>query len=63
MPTAPRRPITVALLGTPSASAATLYGFFDLLSGTRRLLLVRTGLLDGEEATSHWTYCDLLARS
>lgn len=153
MPPARRPPITVALLGTPSASAATLYGFFDLLSGTRRdwqmlhggadtespfrplvvsrdgrpfaagngvritpdaafgdcphpdiacvtdlmvppgeelgtlfepevqwllgawhagatlcsscsgaLLLARTGLLDGEEATSHWAYCDLLAR-
>ena len=147
------RPITVALLGTPEASAATLYGFYDLLAGTRRdwhmlhgrppaaspfrplvvshdgapftagngvrvtpdasfadcprpdvicvtdllippgtctdelyqrevewmraawdagatlasacsgaLLLARTGLLDGEDATSHWAYCDLLAR-
>ena len=146
-------PLTVALLGTPDASAATLYGFFDLLSSARRdwsllhgreaapspflpkvvsrdgqpfaagngvrvtpdagfedcprpdivcitdlmvppgeplgasydrevawlrqawdagatlcsscsgaLLLARTGLLDGEEATSHWAYCDLLAR-
>lgn len=26
------------------------------------LLLARTGLLDGEEATSHWAYCDRLAR-
>lgn len=26
------------------------------------LLLARTGLLDGQEATSHWAYCDLLAR-
>lgn len=26
------------------------------------LLLARTGLLDGEDATSHWAYCDLLAR-
>ena len=147
------RPITVALLGTPEASAATLYGFYDLLAGTRRdwqmlhgrgpaaspfrplvvshdgaaftagngvritpdasfadcprpdvicvtdllippdactddlyqrevdwmraawdagatlasacsgaLLLARTGLLDGADATSHWAYCDLLAR-
>lgn len=146
-------PITVALLGTPDASAATLYGFLDLLASTRRdwqmlhggppvdspfrplvvsrdgrpfvagngvritpdasfedcprpdivcvtdlmippgqglgpdyepevrwllhawetgatlcsscsgaLLLARTGLLDGHEATSHWAYCDLLAR-
>ncbi|KQT10928.1 GlxA family transcriptional regulator [Ramlibacter sp. Leaf400] len=146
-------PLTVALLGTPDVSAATLYGFFDLLSGARRdwhmlhgnpavkspfvplvvsrdgapflagngvritpdagfadcpspdivcvtdlmvppgeplaasyeaevawlrqawdagatlcsscsgaLLLARTGLLDGEEATSHWAYCELLAR-
>jgi transcriptional regulator GlxA family with amidase domain len=145
-------PITVALLGTPAASAATLYGFYDLLAGTRRdwamlhgrtpppspfrplvvsrdgrpfvagngvritpeaslqdcprpdiavvtdlmippggavgdvddevrwlrqawdggatlcsscsgaLLLARTGLLEGHDATSHWAYCDLLAR-
>lgn len=146
-------PITVALLGTPDASAATIYGFFDVLAGTRRdwemlhgretvespfrplivsrdglpfaagngvritpdaslrdcprphiavitdlmiapgaalgdgyreevqwlrqawdagatlcsscsgaLLLARTGLLEGYEATSHWAYCDLLAR-
>lgn len=26
------------------------------------LLLARTGLLDGQDATSHWAYCDLLAR-
>lgn len=26
------------------------------------LLLARTGLLDGCDATSHWAYCDLLAR-
>jgi transcriptional regulator GlxA family with amidase domain len=26
------------------------------------LLLAHTGLLEGEEATSHWAYCDLLAR-
>jgi len=25
-------------------------------------LLARTGLLDGQEATSHWAYCDALAR-
>jgi transcriptional regulator GlxA family with amidase domain len=30
------RPITVALLGTPEVSAATLYGFYDTLHGTRR---------------------------
>jgi transcriptional regulator GlxA family with amidase domain len=148
----PAQPITVALLGTPEVSAATLYGFHDTLSGTRRdwqmlhggaptaspfrplvvsadgrpfvagngvritpdasfadcprpdvvcitdlmippdaetplyhtevawlrgawdagatvasacsgaLLLARTGLLDGCEATSHWAYCDRLAR-
>ncbi|MGY4828253.1 GlxA family transcriptional regulator [Sphaerotilaceae bacterium SBD11-9] len=146
-------PITVALLGTSAVSAATLYGFYDALSSTRRdwqmlhggpdtpspfralvvsadgqpfeggngvritpdagfaecprpdvavitdlmippgtpldglyapevawlrgvyeaggtlasacsgaLLLARTGLLDGHDATSHWAYCDLLAR-
>jgi transcriptional regulator GlxA family with amidase domain len=145
--------LTVALLGTPDASAATLYGFFDLLSSARRdwhllhgrgpspspfvprvvsrdgrpftagngvrvtpdasfadcprpdivcitdlmvspseplgasydpevawlrrawdagatlcsscsgaLLLARTGLLEGEEATSHWAYCEVLSR-
>lgn len=26
------------------------------------LLLARTGLLDGHDATSHWAYCDALAR-
>jgi transcriptional regulator GlxA family with amidase domain len=26
------------------------------------LLLARTGLLDGHDATSHWAYCDFLAR-
>lgn len=153
MPASPRGPITVALLGTPDASAATIYGFFDVLSGARRdwrmlhgqaptdspfrplvvsrdgrpftagngvritpdasfadcprpdiacitdlmippgaavdgvydeevqwlrgawdagatlcsscsgaLLLARTGLLEGLDATSHWAYCDLLAR-
>lgn len=147
------RPITVALLGTPAVSAATLYGFYDVLAGTRRdwrmlhggapiespfkplvvsadgqpfvagngvritpdasfaqcpnpdvicitdlmippghpthdlyatevawvrgaweagatlasscsgaLLLARTGLLDDCDATSHWAYCDQLAR-
>jgi transcriptional regulator GlxA family with amidase domain len=145
-------PITVALLGTPEVSAATLYGFYDALASTRRdwqmlhggaptespfrpmvvsadgrpftagngirispdasfadcprpevvcitdlmippdapapaydaevawvrgawdagatvasacsgaLLLARTGLLDGCDATSHWAYCDRLAR-
>jgi transcriptional regulator GlxA family with amidase domain len=29
-------PITVALLGLPDASAATLYGFYDLLASVRR---------------------------
>jgi transcriptional regulator GlxA family with amidase domain len=148
------RPVTVALLATPAASAGTLYGFHDVLSGARRdwqmlhggpdtpspfrplvvsahgqpieagngvllrpdasfdscprpdvavvtdlmvapgapldglfdaevawlrgvfeaggtlasscsgaALLARTGLLDGHEATSHWAYCDLLARA
>jgi len=147
------RLITVALLGTPAVSAATLYGFYDALASTRRdwqmlhkgpptespfrplvvsrdgapfsasngvyitpdasfdtcphpdvicvtdlmippgtplgalyepevawmnqaweagatlcsscsgaLLLARTGLLEGQDATSHWAYCDLLAR-
>ena len=147
------KPITVALLGTPAVTAATLYGFYDALASTRRdwqmlhgvgdvespfrplvvsrdglpfeagngvritpdasfaqcprpdivcvtdllippgapvgdmyepevqwmraawdagatlcsscsgaLLLARTGLLDGHDATSHWAYCDLLAR-
>lgn len=153
MPADRGQTITVALLGTPAASAATLYGFLDLLSSTRRdwqmlhggplvespfrplvvtrdgqpftagndvritpqasfagcphpdivcitdlmvlpgedvgamfdeevqwllqawkagatlcsscsgaMLLARTGLLDGVEATSHWAYCDFLAR-
>jgi len=148
------RAITVALLGTPEVSAATLFGFYDVLASTRRdwqmlhggvpaaspfqplivtadgapfvagngvgirpdasfaecprpdvvcitdlmvspgeaaafgyerevewlrgawqagatlasacsgaLLLARTGLLDGCDATSHWAYCDLLARA
>ncbi len=34
--TASLRPTTVALLGTPAVSTATLYGFFDVLAGTRR---------------------------
>jgi transcriptional regulator GlxA family with amidase domain len=146
-------PVTVALLGTAAASAATLYGFYDALASTRRdwqmlhggadtpspfrplvvsvdgrpfeggngvriapqasfaecprpdvavitdlmvppgapfdrlydaevewlhgawnggallasscsgaLLLARTGLLDGYDATSHWAYCDHLAK-
>lgn len=149
----PQRQITVGLLGTPAVSAATLYGFFDVLSSARRdwqmlhggpdmaspfrplvvsadgrpfeggngvrivpdasfadcphpdvavatdlmlppdasldglyerevawllgvyraggmlasacsgaLLLARTGLLDGHDATSHWAYCDALTR-
>lgn len=152
MPPTASRPLTVALLGTPDASAATLYGVFDVLASTRRdwqmlhgrapepspflplvvsrdgrpfvtgngvritpdasfadcphpdiacvtdlavapgtplgayeeevqwlrgawdagatlcstcsgaLLLARTGLLDDQEATSHWAYCDSLAR-
>jgi transcriptional regulator GlxA family with amidase domain len=153
MPRPAERSITVALLGTPAVSAATLFGFLDVLAGTRRdwamlhgapqeespfrplivsrdgqpfrggngvvitphasfadcpapdivcvtdlmihpgepleqvydeevawmqrawqagatlcsscsgaVLLARTGLLDGEEATSHWAYCDVLAR-
>jgi transcriptional regulator GlxA family with amidase domain len=153
MPISAHCPITVALLGTPDVSAATLFGFLDLLSSTRRdwdmlhggagaespfrplivsrdgrpfvagngvritpdasfadcpapdivcvtdlmvppgqpmdegyeqevqwlrgawdagatlcsscsgaLLLARTGLLEGQEATSHWAYCELLAR-
>jgi transcriptional regulator GlxA family with amidase domain len=148
-----KEPVTVALLGTPAVSAATLYGFYDALCGTRRdwqmlhggkqlpspfrtlvvsadgqpfeaangvrivpnasfadcprpdvavvtdllvppgsrvadeyadevawmrgvhdsggtlasacsgaLLLAGTGLLDGQDATSHWAYCDMLAR-
>ncbi|UUX97214.1 GlxA family transcriptional regulator [Aquabacterium sp. J223] len=152
MPKRPE-PITVALLATPEVSAATLFGFYDVLAGTRRdwevlhgrepvaspfrplvvsrdgqpfaagngvriapdaalrdcpapdiaivtdlmiapgaavgdryddevrwlraaweagatlcsacsgaLLLARTGLLEGYDATSHWAYCDALAR-
>lgn len=148
------RPLTVALLGTPAVSAATLFGFHDFLAGTRRdwhmlqggppvaspfrplivscdgrpfeagngvqvtphasfadcphpdvacvtdllippgaaldtlyeaevdwlrrcweagatlcsacsgaLLLARTGLLDGQQATSHWAYCEALAQA
>jgi len=148
------RPITVALLATRATSAATVYGFYDLLCGVRRdwqllhgaphtpsplsplvvsvdgqplvagngvrmtpdaslaecprpdvavvtdlmvapgapldgefdpevawlraafdagatlacacsgaVLLARTGLLDGHDATSHWAYCDPLARA
>lgn len=148
------RPITVALLGAPAVSAATLYGFYDALSGVRRdwqmlhggapacspfrplvvnrdgqafegangvritpdagfadcpapdvvcitdlavapctplgdtydaeiqwlreryaagamlasacsgaVLLARTGLLDEQDATSHWAYCELLQRN
>jgi len=30
------RPITVALLGVPDSTAATLYGFYDALASTRR---------------------------
>ena len=147
------RPITVALLGVPEVTAATLYGFFDALASVRRdwqvlhggdvvespfrplvvsrdglpfigangvritpdasladcprpdvvcitdiavppaeplgerfaaevawlrachaagavvasacsgaLLLAQTGLLDGLDATSHWAYCEVLAR-
>ena len=33
---ASRLPVTVALLGTPEVGAATLFGFYDLLSGTQR---------------------------
>lgn len=149
----PQQQTTVALLATPDVSAATLYGFYDMLAGTRRdwqllhggdpaaspfrpvvvsrdarplraangvwltpdasladlphpdvacvtdimlppdsavetvyaaevawlrsawaqgatlasacsgaMLLAATGLLDGLEATSHWAYCDHLAR-
>ena len=36
MPGARRSSFTVALVGTPSATAGTIYGFFDLLSSTRR---------------------------
>ena len=36
MPDARRDSFTVALLGTPAATAGTLYGFFDLLSSARR---------------------------
>jgi transcriptional regulator GlxA family with amidase domain len=148
-----REPITVALLGVPEVTAATLYGFYDALASTRRdwqvlhggageaspfrplvvsrdgrpfagangvritpdasltdcprpdvvcitdvavppdtplgerydvevdwvrachaagalvasacsgaVLLARTGLLEGLDATSHWAYCDALAR-
>jgi transcriptional regulator GlxA family with amidase domain len=151
--TAAPAPITVALLGYPDVTAATLYGFYDALASTRRdwqmlhggkeadspfrplvvsrdglplagangvritpdasfadcprpdvvcitdvavppdaplgdrydaevawvrerhadgaviasacsgaVLLARTGLLEGLDATSHWAYCDVLAR-
>jgi len=153
MPDPRQRSFTVALIGTPAASAGTVYGFFDLLASTRRdwtlmhggrlvdspfrplvlsrdgkpllvtngvrmtpdgcfddvptpdivcvtelmegpgtdvseryapeleymrrawlagatlcsacsgaLLLAATGLLEGCDGTSHWAYCDLLAR-
>jgi transcriptional regulator GlxA family with amidase domain len=58
--------------GTPladlyDAEVAWLRGAYDagatLASAcSGALLLARTGLLDGQEATSHWAYCDLLAR-
>lgn len=63
------------LMIPPGASLAGLYehevawlrGAYDagatLASAcSGALLLARTGLLDGQEATSHWAYCDLLAR-
>ncbi|HSW25121.1 MAG TPA: helix-turn-helix domain-containing protein [Burkholderiaceae bacterium] len=53
--------------GLYGAEVAWLRGVFDA-GGTvasacsGALLLARTGLLDGHDATSHWAYCDLLAR-
>ena len=32
----PTQPISVALLGVPDASAATIYGFYDALASVRR---------------------------
>ena len=42
----PREPLVVALLGTPEVSAATLYGFFDVLAGACRDWQVVHGALD-----------------
>jgi transcriptional regulator GlxA family with amidase domain len=36
MPEPRRRSFTVALIGTPAASAGTVYGFYDVLASTRR---------------------------
>jgi transcriptional regulator GlxA family with amidase domain len=55
------------LAGLYDAEVAWLRGAFEagatLASAcSGALLLARTGLLDGEQATSHWAYCDELAR-
>jgi transcriptional regulator GlxA family with amidase domain len=58
--------------GTPldgllDAETAWLRGAFDAgatlaCACSGALLVARTGLLDGHDATSHWAYCDLLAK-
>jgi transcriptional regulator GlxA family with amidase domain len=55
------------LAGLYDAEVAWLRGAYEhgatLASAcSGAMLLARTGLLDGQEATSHWAYCDLLAR-
>jgi len=56
-----------SLEGLYDAEVAWMRGAYDagatLASAcSGALLLARTGLLDGHDATSHWAYCDLLAR-
>jgi hypothetical protein len=43
-----KKPITVALLGTRAVTAATLYGFYDALAGTRRDWQMLHGNRDAE---------------
>lgn len=54
--------------GVYDAEVARLRGAWDggatlASSCSGALLLARTGLLDGQDATSHWAYCDTLART